>query len=77
MTTEAVIAKMMWALAYSDSRESFERLFQRPVGKDKLEKRLKKVSGPHRGSGAGLFGCHRTVFRFSTSMASSASISAA
>ena len=37
MTTEAVIAKMMWALAYSDSRESFERLFQRPVGKDKLE----------------------------------------
>ena len=37
MTTEAVIAKMMWALAYSDSRESFERLFTRPVGKDKLE----------------------------------------
>lgn len=36
MTTEAVIAKMMWALAYSDSRESFERLFITPVGKDHL-----------------------------------------
>ncbi len=36
MTTEAVIAKMMWALAYSNSREGFERLFRTPVGKDQL-----------------------------------------
>lgn len=36
MTTEAVIAKMMWALAYSDSREEFEALFLKPVGKDML-----------------------------------------
>ncbi len=36
MTTEAVIAKMMWALAYSDSREEFENLFRMPVGKDML-----------------------------------------
>ena len=36
MTTEAVIAKMMWALAYSDTRESFENLFRMPVGKDML-----------------------------------------
>lgn len=36
MTTESVIAKMMWALAYSDSRESFESLFRTPVGKDHI-----------------------------------------
>lgn len=36
MTTEAVIAKMMWALAHSDTRESFETLFLTPVGKDQL-----------------------------------------
>lgn len=36
MTTEAVIAKMMWALAYSNSREGFERLFRTSVGKDQL-----------------------------------------
>lgn len=36
MTTEAVIAKMMWALAYSDTREGFEALFLKPVGKDML-----------------------------------------
>ncbi|MBQ1985245.1 MAG: asparaginase [Clostridia bacterium] len=36
MTTEAVIAKMMWALAYSDTREDFETLFRTPVGKDML-----------------------------------------
>lgn len=36
MTTESVIAKMMWALAYSDSRETFETLFRTPVGKDHL-----------------------------------------
>lgn len=36
MTTEAVIAKMMWALAYSETREEFEKLFCTPVGKDQL-----------------------------------------
>lgn len=36
MTTEAVVAKMMWALAYSDTREAFENLFRKPVGKDVL-----------------------------------------
>lgn len=36
MTTEAVIAKMMWALAYADSRSAFEKLFRLPVGKDQL-----------------------------------------
>ena len=36
MTTEAVIAKMMGALAYSETREEFEKLFCTPVGKDQL-----------------------------------------
>ena len=36
MTTEAVIAKMMWALAYSETREDFETLFRTPVGRDIL-----------------------------------------
>lgn len=36
MTTEAVIAKMMWALAYSDTRAEFEDLFLEPVAKDQL-----------------------------------------
>ena len=30
------IAKMMWALAYSETREEFETLFCTPVGKDQL-----------------------------------------
>ena len=36
MTTEAVIAKMMWALANSETREEYVKLFCTPVGKDQL-----------------------------------------
>lgn len=37
MTTEAALAKVMWALPRSESREEFERLFLSPVGNDTLQ----------------------------------------
>ena len=36
MTTEAIVAKMMWALAETDTPDDFERLFCTPVGRDRL-----------------------------------------
>ena len=37
MTIEAVTAKTMWALAYSDSAESFRTVFMECVGPDRLQ----------------------------------------
>ena len=36
MTTEAIVAKMMWALAYSCDKKSFYELFRTPIAKDRL-----------------------------------------
>ncbi len=36
MTTEAVLAKTMWALTVTDSAETFYRVFETPVGNDLL-----------------------------------------
>lgn len=36
MTTESILAKMMWALAQTGSEEEFKALFSVPVGKDRL-----------------------------------------
>ena len=36
MTTEAVIAKTMWALTVTDTKEEFKRVFETPVGPDLL-----------------------------------------
>lgn len=36
MTTEAVLAKTMWALTVTDSAEAFYRVFETPVGNDLL-----------------------------------------
>lgn len=36
MTTEAVVAKVEWALANSADDEEFRKLFLTPVGNDRL-----------------------------------------
>lgn len=36
MTTEAVLAKTMWALTVTDNAEDFYRVFETPVGNDLL-----------------------------------------
>ena len=36
MTTEAVVAKVMWALPQCSTATEFEELFNTPVGNDKI-----------------------------------------
>lgn len=36
MTTEAIVAKTMWALAHSDDEMEFKNLFTTPISKDRL-----------------------------------------
>lgn len=36
MTTEAIVAKTMWALAHSEDEKGFKKLFATPISKDRL-----------------------------------------